>query len=123
MAGELKLEMNGSEIRGVGAPKVKDVLSQVQDILEILNGVENAVAEDSGVDGDAIEWHITGAVKSSPFVLELTPHPRKDASNIESLTSLTVPAAIEGIRFLMESGNLPPYFSGDMVKITRRNMP
>lgn len=120
MAGELKLEMNGSEIRGVGAPKVKDVLSQVQDILEILNGVENAVAEDSGVDGDAIEWHITGAVKSSPFVLELTPHPRKDASNIESLTSLTVPAAIEGIRFLMESGNLPPYFSGDMVKITRR---
>lgn len=120
MAGGIKLEMNGSENFGDGAPKVGDVLSQVRDILEILKGVENAVADERGVAGDAIGWHITGAAKNSPFVLELTPRPRKDAMDIVWMTSLVVPAAMEGIRFLMEAGNLPPYFSGDMVEKTRR---
>ena len=82
--------------------------------------METAVADERGVAGDAIGWHITGAAKNSPFVLELTPRPRKDAMDIDWMTSLVVPATMEGIRYLMEAGNLPPYFCGDMVEKTRR---
>ena len=44
MAGLVRIEMNGSENLGDGAPKVEDVLSQIRDVLEILKGVESADA-------------------------------------------------------------------------------
>ena len=70
--------------------------------------------------GETIDWHITGAAKNSPFVLELTPRPRKNSTDIDRMTPSVVRATMEGIRFLMEVGELPPYFSGDMVEKTRR---
>lgn len=120
MAGEIKLQINGFESCGDGAPEVRGVLRQALDILEILKGVEYAVTEERGLYGESIDWHITDAAKNSPFVLELTPRPRENSTDIDRITPLVVRATMEGIRFLMEVGDLPPYFSGDMVEKTRR---
>ena len=120
MAGPVRIEMNGPEDLGDGAPKVEDVLSQIRDVLEILEGVENAVAQERGESGNAIDWRVAGASRNSPFVLELTPCPRKAAMNIDGRALMIVPAAMDGIRKLMEGENLPPYFSRDLIKTTKR---
>jgi hypothetical protein len=48
------------------SPRVDDFLNQVRDCFEILDGVEQAIAEDGT---NALEWRIVGATTNSPIAM------------------------------------------------------
>lgn len=108
-------------IRGHGpetdAPSAEDLLDQVRDYLEILKGVETALAEDGQ---NAIDWRVVNAGKSSPLQVELGAFPRQYAVNIDRRTHAVVLRTAEGLSTLRERAERPPFFTDPVLNRVRR---
>lgn len=114
MAQPIKISVKGTDAEGEGidAPTVEDLLSQVQDFVSILRGVERAVAEDGK---EHLVWRVTDATRNSPITFEVTPFPRTHGMNIDARAATVVGAAANGLAQIAERADRPPYFTDDVV--------
>jgi hypothetical protein len=95
--------------RGVtDSPTVEDLLDQIRDYFAILEGVEEALAEDGR---RAIDWRVTGASKSSPLTIEATPFPKDLAVNIERRSEIVASHTALGLVALKGGIERPSYFT------------
>ena len=115
MAEPIKISVKGTDTEGEGidAPTVEDLLSQVQDFVSILHGVERAVAEDGK---EHLVWRVTDATRNSPITFEVTPFPRTHGMNIDLRAAKVVGAAANGLAQIAECADRPLHFTDDVVK-------
>jgi hypothetical protein len=99
------------------APTVEDLLAQVRDWFDILQGVEKAIAEDGASE---IEWRVTSACKASPLAFELTPFARQHGMNVERRARATKEHASAGIRTLRDRAERPSYFTESVLESAER---
>lgn len=92
----------------ISSPTVDDLLDQVRDSFDILKGVEEAIAEDSG---RAIEWRVIGATSNSPISLEVAPFSKDFAVNIDQRVEIVTERTALGLHQLQVSGERPPDFT------------
>lgn len=90
------------------SPTVDDFLDQVRDYFEILEGVEQAIAENGA---KAIEWRIVRATTSSPIALEAQAYPVMFATNIDQRVELVTRQTAIGMQQLRTERERPPYFT------------
>ena len=112
MTKPIKITVRGTSHRGDDAPTVEDLLSQIQDFVEVLHGVEDAVSDNGSGE---IVWRITNATKNSPLTFEITPYPKNHAMNIDQRAAKVVGAVAEGFQAIATSGERPMYFSDQVI--------
>ena len=98
---KIKIRGHGAE---TDAPSADDLLDQIRDYLEILKGVETALAEDGQ---NAIDWRVIDAGKGSPLQIELGAFPRQYAVNIDRRTEAVVKRTAEGLTALRDRAERP----------------
>jgi len=113
LASPIKITIQGKTARGVDAPTVGDLLSQVKDIVDVLHDVEEAVAD--GKDRE-IEWRITDVTKNSPLTFEVTPFSKRYAMNVDNRAQDVVAATSKGINSLTQGEGHPLYFSDPTIQ-------
>jgi hypothetical protein len=99
------------------SPTVEDLLAQLRDYFEMLEGVEEAVAEDGR---RAIEWRIVSATTNSPLAFEAVAFPVDFAVNVDRRAEIVVRHAALGMQVLRTSGERPPYFTDEVLKRTEK---
>jgi hypothetical protein len=90
------------------APTVDDLLDQVRDYFDILEGVEQAIAEDGS---NAIEWRIVKAQTKSPIQFEARAFSRDFAVNVDQRAEMVAQQTAIGLHQLRERGERPAYFT------------
>jgi hypothetical protein len=103
----VKLRMSGHG-PDTDAPSVKDVLDQVRDYLELLLGVEEAVA---GGSQTAVVWRIIHASQSSPLAFDLEAFPVEYAVNIDHRVAVVLSEVAAGLNSLQTKAERPRYFT------------
>jgi hypothetical protein len=107
MSKPIRLTVRGQNA-DTDAPTVEDLLAQVGDWFDILQGVEKAIAEDGASE---LEWRVTGASKASPLAFELTPFARQRGMDIEQRARVVKEHTSAGIRALRDKAERPSYFT------------
>ena len=79
MAEPIKLILRCAEYCGSDAPTVRDFVSQVGDVMDLLVSRNKVIAKDGK---QAVEWRITDMVKNSPLAIQVTPS-SKNEENVE----------------------------------------
>jgi hypothetical protein len=106
MARTIKLSIRA---RGVtDSPTVGDLLDQLRDYFAILEGIEEAIAEDGR---HAIDWRITNASKASPLTIEATPFARDYGVDIENRSEAVTRHAAIGLAALQTTAERPAFFT------------
>jgi hypothetical protein len=90
------------------SPTVEDLLDQLRDYFEILEGVEEAVSEDGR---RAIEWRIVSASANTPITIEAVAFPKDFAVNIDHRAEIVTRQTALGLSALRTGGERPPYFT------------
>ena len=108
----ITIKVRGTDSLGDDAPKVEDLLCQIQDFVSLLHGVEDVVAKDGNQE---IVWRVTDVTKNSPLQFELTPYPIHHATNIEARASTVVRATALGLRDIAATNERPMYFSDQVI--------
>jgi hypothetical protein len=112
LAKPIKIIVKGTNSGGADAPTVEDLLSQIQDFVSVLHGVEEAVSDGQGQE---IEWRVTDVTKNSPLAFEVTPFPKQHAMNINNRAYEVVRATSAGFSALASGGERPLYFSNALI--------
>lgn len=112
MAQPIEITIKGTDTDGEDAPTVEDLLSQIQDFVFILRGVERAVAEDGR---EELVWRVTNATMSSPITFEVTPFPKMHGMNIDRRAATVVGATAEGLAQISECHDRPLHFTDDVI--------
>lgn len=113
----LKIRISGSGPES-DAPSAEDLLDHVRDYLDILRGVEEAVAEDGT---SAIDWRVVNASRNSPLGLELEAFPRQYATNVDRRVALVIGHTAVGLELLQRDAERPAFFT-DKVMTRARSM-
>ena len=111
---KIKIEGRGD---GTDAPVAEDLLDQIRDYLEILRGVEEAIAEDGQ---NQIVWRIVNATRSSPIQFELEAYARHYGTDVTRRVTAVAQRTAEGLALLQARPERPPYFSDDALKRAER---
>jgi hypothetical protein len=115
MARTIKLSISA---RGESdSPKVDDFLNQVRDYFEIMDGVEQAIAEDGT---NAIEWRIVGATTNSPIALEAQAFPTVYAVNIDRRVEIVTRQTALGLQQIRTRRERPTYFTDKVLARVER---
>ena len=105
------------------APSAEDFLRQFSDLVDILEGVEQAVA--GGTKGD-IEWRITSASRNSPLEIVVTPYSKEFGVSIDDRVGVVTTAIASGLQAIDSGATQPPYFSepvlGKLERMARRTL-
>ncbi len=115
MPRKIKLAISGKGAQ-TDAPAVEDVLDHLRDYLDILKGVEEAVAEDGK---RAIDWRIVNASRSSPLSFEFEAFPHDFAVNIDRRAETVLSATAAGMYALQTQSERPPYFNDKVLAKTK----
>jgi hypothetical protein len=112
MSRVIKLRVNG---RGAGtdAPTVEDVLDQIRDYVDILRGVEAAVA---GTPTSALDWRIIDAHRNSPLEFDIQAFPRQYATNIDQRAEIVTTETARGLAILQARAERPPHFTNNVMR-------
>lgn len=108
----VRITIRGADAFGVDAPKVEDLLNQLQDFVDLLQGVDKAVSD---VNEAEIDWRITNATRNSPLTFEVTPFARRYATNIDARASQVIAATAAGVHELARGSDRPLYFSDTLI--------
>jgi hypothetical protein len=105
--------------RGIGtdAPSADDFLGQIRDFIDILTGIEKAIAEDGQ---NAIDWRAVDAGKSSPLTIAFGAFPRQYAVNIDRRTDAVLHRTANGLTALQERAERPPFFTDEVLHWVKR---
>jgi hypothetical protein len=112
----VKIKVEGRAV-GTDAPTADDLLDQIRDLLDILRGVESALAEDSA---NAIDWRVVNATKASPLTFELEAFPHVYAVNIDARAALVARRVAEGIATLQDRPARPLGFTDKVIAKAER---
>jgi hypothetical protein len=112
LAKPIRITVKGNGTDGEDAPTVEDLLSQIQDLVGVLKGVEEALSEDGKKE---IVWRVTNVTRNSPIAFEITPYPKTFAMNIENRAQKVIASAAAGFQALVNSGERPKHFSNELV--------
>lgn len=93
------------------------MLDQLRDYLDILKGVEEAVAEDGK---RAVDWRIVNASRNNPLSFEFEAFPHDFAVNIDRRAESVVNATATGMYALQTQSERPPYFNDKVLAQTER---
>ncbi|MGH1576387.1 hypothetical protein [Planktotalea sp.] len=113
MAKPIKIVVKGTETAGDDSPTVEDLLSQVQDQVDILKEVEGAIAGDTGSE---LVWRVTNVTKNSPISFEITPFPKTHGMNIDNRAVEVVAATAGGLASIASGGGRPLHFTDKVLK-------
>ncbi|MBK8196831.1 MAG: hypothetical protein IPK75_00575 [Acidobacteria bacterium] len=102
----IRIVIAASRIDGVDAPTPEDLLGQVKDFVDVLRGVEKAIAPTGETE---LDWRITRATSNSPITFEVTPYSSTFATNIDRRAIEVERAASNGL-IELGRGNLAPDF-------------
>jgi hypothetical protein len=94
------------------SPTVEDLLDQLRDYFEILEGVEEAIAEDGR---RAIEWRIVSASTNTPITIEAAAFPKDFGVNIEHRVEIVTRQTALGLNMLKIGGERPPFFTDEVL--------
>jgi len=108
--------MKGSDASGTDAPTVDDLLGQVQDFVEMLRGVEDAVTD----DGKVLVWRVTDVTMNSPISIEVTPFSPNPAIFADSRAVVVQDAVRKGFSALAAGELRPAYFTDDVLPSAQR---
>jgi hypothetical protein len=111
---KIRIEGRGD---GTDAPVAEDLLDQIRDYLEILRGVEEAIAEDGE---NQIVWRIVNATRSSPFQFELEAYARHYGTDVTRRVTAVASRTAEGLAVLQARPERPQYFTDDVLKRAER---
>ena len=115
----ITITIKGSLSGDDDAPTVDDLMSQVQDIVAMLRGVEEAISDDEKA---RLVWKVTDVSKNSPITLEVTPFSDTYGLNVDNRASQVVVATANGLDRISKGGNRPEYFTDKvLVKAERIN--
>ncbi len=117
MAKPIKITVKGSDVGSDDAPTVEDLLAQIQDLVGVLKGVEEAISEDGKKE---IVWRVTNVTRNSPLSFEITPFPKNYGMNIDDRAEQVVTSAAKGMRALESGGDRPAYFSPKLVDLVEK---
>lgn len=111
MASPIRIIVKGVSNHGDDAPTVEDLLSQIQDHVEILQEVEGSIANDR-----QLIWRVTDVSKNSPITFEITPYSIDYGVNIENRASTVVKAAAQGLSNFVNGNERPIHFTNKVLK-------
>ena len=94
MAKPITITVKGTDVDGDDAPTVEDLLAQIQDLIGVLKGVEEAVADDGKRE---IVWRVTNVTRNSPLRFEITPYAKNHAMNIDRRAERVVATTATGL--------------------------
>lgn len=112
----VKLRISG-RAADTDAPIVEDMLDQIRDYIEILRGVEQAVAPDGS---SMLVWRTVNAHKNSPLQFEFAAFPKEYALNVDRRTAVVVDAAAHGLHTLLTVAERPRYFTDQVLQKAER---
>ena len=113
MTKPIKITVTGTDNRGDDAPMVQDLLSQIQDQVDILQAVEGAIFDDGK---EKIIWRVTDVTKNSPITFEITPYPKTHEMDVQSRINNVIVATANGLQMLLIQGDRPPHFTDAVLK-------
>ena len=90
------------------SPTVDDLLDQIRDYFEILEGVEEAIADDGS---RALEWRIVKATTNTPLTFEAVAFAKDFAVNVDARAELVTRHTAFGLTQLKTGGDRPAYFT------------
>lgn len=108
-------------IRGGGgetdAPTVDDLLDQVRDYFDLLEAVEQNLADDGQV---AIQWRVVHAATASPITFTVEAFPRQFAVNVDDRAGHVLTRTLAGVRDLVVASVRPAHFTDQALGIAQR---
>jgi len=113
VAKPIKIIVRGTEADGDDSPTVQDLLSQVQDQVDILEEVEAAIA---GASSSELVWRVTDVTKNSPITFEITPFAKTHGMDIENRAYTVVKATADGLEAISKKGTRPLHFNDKVLK-------
>lgn len=108
----VKLRISG-QAPNTDAPSVEDMLGQVRDYLEVLRGVEEAIA---GGSPSAVVWRIVNASRGSLLAFELEAFPVDYGINIDRRVEAIVADVAQGLASLQTTTERPSNFTDEVLK-------
>ena len=117
MAKPVRVTIKGAGEAGENAPTVDDLLGQIRDFVEVLQGVEKALTDDHT---NQIVWRVTDAERENPISFELTPFATNPAIFVDARAEAVEMAAIEGLIALHGGNARPPHFTDDTLAKARK---
>jgi hypothetical protein len=117
MAKPVRMTIKGAGEAGANAPTVDDLFDQVRDYVEMLKGVEKALADDQA---NQIVWRVTDAERENPISFELTPTPVNAGVFIDDRAADIERVTHAGLLALRAGNTRPPYFTDETIKRARR---
>lgn len=111
----VRIQISGSG-EGTDAPTAEDLLDQLRDWLDILRGVEEAVAPDGQ---PAIDWRIVNASRNSPLRIEFEAFPRHHATNIDRRAEIVLSQVAVGLNAIQSEPARPEYFTDRVLNKAR----
>lgn len=112
MARPIKITVKGRDVEGQDDPTVEDLLAQIQDLVGLLKGVEEALSDDKKRE---LVWRVTNVTRNSPLSFEITPFAKNHAMNIDRRAERVIVATAKGFQSLSTSDARPAYFSDALV--------
>lgn len=111
---KIRISGNGGEI---DAPTVDDLADQLKDYFELLEVVEQGVADDG--EG-AIDWRVVHAVTASPITFTVVAAPRKFAVNVDARAEHVLRTTFNGIQKLRATAERPQFFGDEALSLAER---
>src|SRR5437870_2018462 len=87
------------------SPTVEDLLDQLRDYFDILEGVEDAIADDGR---RAVEWRVVSASANTPITIEAAAFPKDFGVNIDKRVEIVTRHTALGLSALKTGGERPP---------------
>lgn len=121
MTNPIRITIKGNDAGYDDAPTVDDLLSQIQDFVALLSGVEEAIATSGKAEGKAqLVWRVTDVTKNSPITFEVTPYPETFGQNVEYRADQVAVAAAKGLSQISEGTDRPDYFTDKVIDKAER---
>lgn len=108
-------------IRGSGpdtdAPTVDDMSDQLKDYFDLLESVEQTLADDGQ---SAIEWRVVHAATASPITFTVQAFPKQFAVNVDARADHVIVNALRGVRELLQNPSRPSNFTDQTLGLAQR---
>ena len=117
MTKPIRITIKGNHAGYDDAPTVDDLLSQIQDFVALLHGVEEAIVTSGKAQ---LVWRVTDVTKNSPITFEVTPYPETFGQNVDYRADQVAVAAARGLSQISEGTERPDYFTDKVIDKAER---